>query len=80
MNLGTRRTTVGNVHVLVVGQGAKAAADEAATLDGVTKVLLAEGPQLAHQLAEEVARGRARAQATGGVPREPHVRIVDTPI
>ena len=44
-----------DVHVLVAGADARAAADEAARLDGVTKVLLAEAPQLAHQLAEEMA-------------------------
>ena len=44
-----------DVHVLVAGQNAKAAAEQAASLEGVTKVLLAEGPQLAHQLAEEMA-------------------------
>ena len=44
-----------DVHVLVAGGSARAAADAAAKLDGVAKVLLAEGPQLAHQLAEEVA-------------------------
>ncbi len=44
-----------DVHVLVAGGSARAAADAAAKLDGVAKVLLAESPQLAHQLAEEVA-------------------------
>ena len=44
-----------DVHVLVAGEGARAAADAAAMLDGVAKVLLAEGPHLANQLAEEVA-------------------------
>ena len=44
-----------DVHVLIVGDGARAAAEAASRLDGVTKVLLAEGPHLANQLAEEVA-------------------------
>ena len=44
-----------DVHVLVVGGAARGAAEAAAKLDGVSKVLLAEGPQLVHQLAEEVA-------------------------
>ncbi|MGQ7791690.1 electron transfer flavoprotein subunit alpha/FixB family protein [Faunimonas sp. B44] len=45
----------GDVHVLVAGQGARAAADAAASLDGVAKVLLAEAEPLAHQLAEPLA-------------------------
>ena len=45
----------GEVHVLVAGNGAKAAADAAATLGGVAKVLLAESPDLANGLAEPVA-------------------------
>jgi electron transfer flavoprotein alpha subunit len=42
----------GDVHVLVAGKGAKAAADEAAKIDGVAKVLLAESDALEHKLAE----------------------------
>ena len=47
----------GDVHVLVAGggQGTKAAADAAAKLAGVTKVLLAEGDAYAHDLAEPLA-------------------------
>jgi len=37
----------GEVHVLVAGQGARAAADAAAKLSGVAKVLYVEGPQYA---------------------------------
>ena len=43
-----------DVDVLVVGQGAKAAADSAAKIAGVRKVLLAESAGLGHQLAEDV--------------------------
>src|SRR5256885_16459348 len=43
------------VHVLVAGSGAKAVADSAARLDGVTKVLLADGPLYEHALAEPLA-------------------------
>lgn len=43
------------VHILVAGEGAKAAADAAAKLEGVEKVLLAEGAAYAHQLAEPLA-------------------------
>jgi electron transfer flavoprotein alpha subunit len=44
-----------DVDVLVVGQGAQAAADSAAKIVGVRKVLLAESGELAHTLAEAVA-------------------------
>ncbi|MDM9649547.1 electron transfer flavoprotein subunit alpha/FixB family protein [Rhizobium sp. S163] len=42
----------GDVHVLVAGKGAKPAADAAAKLSGVSKVLLAESDELANNLAE----------------------------
>ncbi|THV11635.1 electron transfer flavoprotein subunit alpha/FixB family protein [Rhizobium rhizophilum] len=45
----------GDVHVLVAGSGAKAAADAAAKLSGVSKVLLAEDASLANNLAEPLA-------------------------
>lgn len=45
----------GDVHVLVIGQGAQAAADAAAKVAGVCKVLLAEAAQLGDGLAENVA-------------------------
>jgi electron transfer flavoprotein alpha subunit len=45
----------GSVHVLVAGADAKPVAEAAAKLEGVTKVLHADAPQLAHQLAEEMA-------------------------
>ncbi len=45
----------GDVHVLVVGQGASAVAAAAAQIAGVSKVLSAEAPQLAAQTAENVA-------------------------
>src|SRR6185437_6577981 len=45
----------GEVDVLVAGQNAKAAADAAAKLAGVKKVLLAEGETYAHDLAEPLA-------------------------
>jgi electron transfer flavoprotein alpha subunit len=44
----------GEVDVLVLGQGSRAAADAAAKIAGVRKVLLAESDALAHQLAEAV--------------------------
>ncbi|MFZ5739382.1 electron transfer flavoprotein alpha subunit apoprotein [Rhodopseudomonas thermotolerans] len=45
----------GEVHVLVAGQGCKAAADAAAKLQGAAKVLLAEAPAYEHDLAEPLA-------------------------
>ncbi|APO70800.1 electron-transport flavoprotein subunit alpha 4 (plasmid) [Rhizobium gallicum] len=45
----------GDIHVLVAGKGAKAAADAAAKLSGVSKVLVAEGASLANNLAEPLA-------------------------
>ncbi|MES4992500.1 electron transfer flavoprotein subunit alpha/FixB family protein [Phyllobacterium sp. 22229] len=41
-----------DIHILVAGKGAKAAADAAAKLSGVSKVLLAESDALANNLAE----------------------------
>ena len=45
----------GDVHILVAGQGCHPAAEAAAKLAGVSKVLVADGPQYANQLAEEMA-------------------------
>ena len=45
----------GDVDILVAGQNAQAAADEAATLKGVRKVVLVEAAHLEHQIAEEMA-------------------------
>ena len=45
----------GDVHVLVAGKDCKAVADAAAKLDGVAKVLLADGAPYEHFLAEPLA-------------------------
>ena len=45
----------GDVHVLVAGQGTDGAAQAAAQVAGVAKVLRADGPSLKDQLAENVA-------------------------
>ena len=45
----------GEVHVLVAGKGARAVAEAAASLDGVKKVLLADGAPYEHMLAEPIA-------------------------
>jgi electron transfer flavoprotein alpha subunit len=44
-----------DVHVLVAGSGAKAVADEAAKIEGVAKVLLADAAPYEHALAEPLA-------------------------
>jgi electron transfer flavoprotein alpha subunit len=44
-----------DVHMLVAGKGAKAAADAASKLQGATKVLLAEANELEQRLAEPMA-------------------------
>jgi electron transfer flavoprotein alpha subunit len=44
-----------DVHVLVAGKGARAVAEAAAKLDGVKKVLLADGGAYEHMLAEPLA-------------------------
>jgi electron transfer flavoprotein alpha subunit len=45
----------GEVHVLVAGKDCKAAADAAAKLGGVAKVLVADAPSFEHMLAEPTA-------------------------
>ncbi|ANM12475.1 MULTISPECIES: electron transfer flavoprotein subunit alpha/FixB family protein [unclassified Rhizobium] len=44
-----------DIHILVAGKGARAAADATAKLAGVSKVLLAESDELANNLAEPLA-------------------------
>ncbi|NUB04575.1 electron transfer flavoprotein subunit alpha/FixB family protein, partial [Azospirillum melinis] len=45
----------GDVHILVAGKGAQAAADAASKVAGVAKVLLADDAAYEHQLPEDVA-------------------------
>src|SRR5690242_18106261 len=45
----------GEIHVLVAGANCRGAAEEAAKLEGVSKVLLAESPALEHAVAEDLA-------------------------
>ncbi len=45
----------GDIHVLVAGSGCSAAADAAANVAGVAKALIADGAELEHQLAENLA-------------------------
>ncbi len=49
------RACAGDVHVLVAGSGAGGAAQQAAQVSGVTKVLHADDPALAHHLAENLS-------------------------
>ena len=51
----TAAAALGDVTVLCAGSSAKAAADEAAKIDGVAKVLCAEDAVLGHRLAEPTA-------------------------
>ena len=53
--LTAARAFGGDVDILVAGENCRAVAEEAAKLDGVRKVLLAEAPHLAQRLAEEAA-------------------------
>jgi electron transfer flavoprotein alpha subunit len=53
--LTAARAFDGDVNILVAGENCRAVAEEAAKLDDVRKVLLAEAPHLAQRLAEEVA-------------------------
>ncbi|CAO3428193.1 electron transfer flavoprotein subunit alpha/FixB family protein [Azospirillum endophyticum] len=53
--IAAARKIGGEVHVLVAGQGALAAAENAAKAEGVAKVLLAEDAIYAHALAEPLA-------------------------
>jgi electron transfer flavoprotein alpha subunit len=47
--------TGGNIHILVAGYGCASVAHEAAQIAGVEKILLADDPAYAHQLAENMA-------------------------
>jgi len=53
--LAAAQTLGGDIHVLVAGHNCKPAAEAAAKLNGVAKVLMADAPHLEHGLAEEVA-------------------------
>jgi len=53
--LSAAKALGGEVHVLVAGKDARPAADAAAKLDGVAKVLLADADAYAHMLPEPVA-------------------------
>ena len=44
----------GEIHVLVAGDGCAAAGDAAAKIDGVAKVLVADSPEYANGIAENL--------------------------
>jgi electron transfer flavoprotein alpha subunit len=64
----------GDVHVLVAGHNAAAAAAAAAQVAGVVQVLHADGPALAHGLAENIA-----AQVVALAPAYSHILFSSTP-
>jgi electron transfer flavoprotein alpha subunit len=53
--LSAAKALGGEVHVLVAGAGCRPAAEAAARLDGVAKVLVAEAPAYEHMLAEPIS-------------------------
>jgi electron transfer flavoprotein alpha subunit len=53
--LGAAKKIDGDIHVLVAGKGCSGVAQAASKADGVSKVLLADAPELEHGLAENVA-------------------------
>ena len=55
LNAITAAAKLGETHVLVAGHDCRAVADQAAKIEGVAKVLLADAEPLAHGLAEIVA-------------------------
>jgi len=55
LNAVTAGAALGDVTVLVAGEGCRAVADEAAKIAGVSKVLLADAAPYAHPLAENLA-------------------------
>ncbi len=63
----------GDVHVLVMGAGAQAVADQAAKAAGVAKVILADGASLAESLAENLA-----AQVLALAPAYSHILFAAT--
>ncbi|MBB1499746.1 electron transfer flavoprotein subunit alpha/FixB family protein [Paracoccus sp. MC1862] len=69
----TAVTPLGDVAVLVAGEGAQAAAQDAAQIAGVAKVLVAEGAAYAHRLAEPMA-----ALLVGLAPQFSHIAAPGT--
>ncbi len=55
LNTVTAASSLGEVHILVAADSGRAVAEAAAQIAGVSKVLLAESPTLAHPVAEALA-------------------------
>ena len=55
LNTVTAAARLGEVHILVAGNDARGAAEAAAMVSGVSKVLLADAPVYAHGLPENLA-------------------------
>ncbi len=53
--VGAAKQIDGDIHVLVAGSGCGGVADAAAKIDGVSKVLKADAPELEHHIAENLA-------------------------
>ena len=53
--VGAAKQIGGDIHVLVAGSGCGGVADAAAKIDGVSKVLKADAPELEHHIAENLA-------------------------
>ena len=75
----------GDVHVLVAGQNCRPAAEAAARIEGVAKVLIADEARLANRLAEPVAAllvqlaaGPGPSSATHSFSRSPSRRAPTT--
>lgn len=69
--VGAARLCGDDVHMLVAGHECGAAAQDAGRVAGVTKVLLAAAPHLAHGLAENVA-----AQALQALAEHPYTHVL----
>ena len=60
----------GEVHLLVVGHNASDAAQQAAKIAGISRVLLADGPQFEGGLAEAVAARALEQYSRWGIPAD----------
>jgi len=66
LNAVTAAAALGSVDLLVAGANCRAAAEQAAKIAGVAKVLLADAPEYAHGLAENLAPLVAQRAASYG--------------
>ena len=62
----TAASKLGEVHLLVAGENVGSVAEQAAKIAGVAKVHVADGPQFAHGLAENVAPVAAQLMQSHG--------------